>query len=211
MKQTLKQEIFQKRKSLSKEEVIEKSRLIKENLLSLEEFKKAENIMFYVSFGNEVDTREAIKELLAKKEKTVIVPYVLENYPILQLSELKNFDWLEPKTFGILEPKELYIREFNYEKIDLILIPGIVFDKKGYRVGYGHGYYDRFLKILRNSKGISGTPKISKKFSRALKKGVKKIGLAFELQVVDEIPEEEHDVPVNIIITEKRVLRCNNK
>ena len=191
MKQTLKQEIFQKRKSLSKEEVIEKSRLIKENLLSLEEFKKAENIMFYVSFGNEVDTREAIKELLAKKEKTVIVPYVLENYPILQLSELKNFDWLEPKTFGILEPKELYIREFNHENLDLILIPGIVFDKKGYRIGYGHGYYDRFLKIL--------------------KKGVKKIGLAFELQVVDEIPEEEHDVPVNIIITEKRVLRCNNK
>mgnify|MGYP001596755203 CR=1 FL=1 len=201
MKQTLKHEIFEKRRALDKEEVKEKSLKIKENLLSLEEFKKAENIMFYVSFGNEVGTREAIKELLAKNarksnisgtnfvgEKTVVVPYVLGDYPILQLSELKNFDWLEPKTFGILEPKELYIREFNYEKLDLILIPGIVFDKKGYRIGYGHGYYDRFLKTL--------------------KKGVKKIGLAFELQVVDEIPEEEHDVPVDIIITEKRILKC---
>src|SRR3989338_10595653 len=160
MKRALKHEIFEKRKALSKEDVKEKSRKIKENLFSLEEFKKAKNIMFYVSFKNEVGTHEMLKELIAKKEKTIIVPYVLENYPILQLSELKNFDWLEPKTFGILEPKELYIREFNYEKIDLILIPGIVFDKKGYRVGYCHGYYDRFLKILRNSKGISGTPKI---------------------------------------------------
>ena len=188
MKRALKHEIFEKRKVLSKDDVKEKSLKIKENLFSLEEFKKAKNIMFYVSFGNEVGTREAIKELLAKREKTVAVPYVLENYPILQLSELKNFDWLEPKTFGILEPKELYIREFNYEKLDLVIVPGIVFDKKGYRIGYGHGYYDRFLKIL--------------------KKDVKKIGLAFELQVVDEIPEEEHDVPVDIIITEKRILKC---
>ena len=190
MKQTLKQEIFQKRKSLSKEEVKEKSSLIKSNLYSLEEFKKAKNIMFYVSFKNEVSTRETIKELLAKKEKTIVVPYVLENYPILQLSELKNFYWLEPKTFGILEPKELYIREFNHEKLDLVIVPGIVFDKKGYRIGYGHGYYDRFLKIL--------------------KKGVKKIGLAFELQIVGEIPEEEHDVPLDIVVTEKKVLKCQN-
>ena len=191
MKQTLKQEIFQKRKSLSKEEVKEKSSLIKSNLYSLEEFKKAKNIMFYVSFKNEVSTRETIKELLAKKEKTIVVPYVLENYPILQLSELKNFYWLEPKTFGMLEPKELYIREFNYEKLDLVIAPGIVFDKKGHRIGYGHGYYDRFLKIL--------------------KKDVKKIGLAFELQLVDKIPEERHDVPVDIVVTEKRAIKCSSK
>jgi len=70
----------------------------------------------------------------------------------------------------------------------LVIVPGIAFDKKGYRIGYGHGYYDRFLKIL--------------------KKDVKKIGLAFEIQVVDEIPEEEHDVPVDIVVTEKRVLKC---
>ncbi len=188
MKHTLKQEIFGKRKSLSKEEVIEKNKLIKKNLCSLDEFKKAKNIMFYVSFGSEAGTREIIKDLLAKKEKTVVVPYVVGEDPMLQLSELKNFDWLEPRTFGILEPKELYIREFSYKKIDLVIIPGIVFDKKGHRIGYGHGYYDRFLKTVKN---------------------VKKVGLAFELQVVDEIPEEEHDVPVDIVVTEKEVIRCN--
>ena len=162
--------------------------------------------MFTVSVGSGVGTREVIKELLAKNdrkltdkvfsvsssifvgEKTVIVPYVEGNNPILQLSELKDFNWLEPKTFGIMEPKELYIREFSYKKLDLVIIPGIVLDKKGHRIGYGHGYYDRFLKTLN--------------------KDVKKIGLAFELQVVDEIPEEEHDVPVDIVVTEKRVLKC---
>jgi 5-formyltetrahydrofolate cyclo-ligase len=191
MKQTLKQKILQKRKSLSKEKITEKSRLIRKNLYSLEEFKKAKNILFYVSFGNEVGTRKTIKDLLAKKEKKVIVPYVLKNYPILQVSELKDFNWLEPKTFGIPEPKELYIREFSHKKLDLVIIPGIVFDKKGYRIGYGHGYYDRFLKTLN--------------------KNVKKVGLAFELQLVDEIPEEKHDVPVDIVVTEKRVLKCGNK
>lgn len=191
MKRTLKQEIFEKRKSLTKQDVNEKSLKIKENLFSLEEFKKAKNIMFYVSFNDEAGTREAIKELLAKKEKTIIVPYVVGDNPILQLSELKNFDWLEVKTFGILEPKELYIREFNYEKLDLVIVPGIVFGRNGYRIGYGHGYYDRFLKKLG--------------------KNVKKIGLSFELQVVDEIPKEEHDVPVDYVITEKGVMKCSGK
>ena len=190
MKQTLKQEISEKRKTLSKEEVIKKSKLIKKNLCSLSEFKKARNIMFYVSFNNEVDTHEVIKELLSEKEKNIIVPYVLKNNPSLQLSEIRDFNELEPKSFGILEPRELYIREFNPNKIDLVILPGLVFDKKGCRVGYGYGYYDRFLKKVKK---------------------VKKIGLAFELQLVDEIPKEKHDVPVDILVTEKRVLKCSGK
>tara|TARA_Y100000310_G_C20594468_1_gene769770 strand:+ start:433 stop:1002 length:570 start_codon:yes stop_codon:yes gene_type:complete len=189
MKQTLKSEISGKRKNFSKEEIKEKSSEIKEKLYSLNEFKKAKNIMLYVSFNNEVDTQEMIKELLINKEKNIVVPYVVKNNPILQLSELKNFNELAAKTFGILEPKENYIREFNHKKLDLIILPGIVFDQNGHRIGYGYGYYDRFLK------------KLDKK--------VKKIGIAFEFQLVDEIAEEKHDVPVDVIITERRVLRCN--
>ena len=189
MKSALKLQILERMEKLTKQEKKEKSKKIIDNLKSLKEFKSAKNIMFYVSFKNEVDTHEIIKELLAKKEKTIIVPYVLKNYPILQLSELKNFDWLEPKTFGILEPREFYIRDFSIEKLDLVIVPGIVFDKKGYRVGYGHGYYDRFLKKIRRD--------------------TKKIGLAFDFQVVEDIPEGRYDVPVDIVVTEKRVLRCN--
>ena len=83
MKQTLKQEISEKRKSLAKDKIKEKSSKIKENLFALDEFKNAKNILFYVSFNNEVNTIEIIKELLIKKEKNVIVPYVLKNNPIL--------------------------------------------------------------------------------------------------------------------------------
>ena len=191
MKQTLKQEIFRKRKTLTKVEIKEKSKRIKENLYSLEEFKEAKNIMLYVSLNEEVDTQEIIKELLINKEKNIIVPYVVKNNPILQLSELKNFNELEPKTLDILEPRDNFIREFGLKKLDLVIVPGIVFDENGYRIGYGYGYYDRFLKKLD--------------------KNVKKIGLAFEFQLVGKIPEERHDVPVDIVVTEERVLKCEGK
>jgi len=190
MKQTLKQKIIEKRKSLTKEEIKEKSSKIKENLYSLDEFKEAKNIMAYVSFNSEVDTQNLIKELL-DKEKNVIVPFVQKNSPILQLSELKSFNELEPKTLGILEPKDNFIREFNIKKLDLVIIPGIVFDQNGHRIGYGYGYYDRFLKKLSDK--------------------IKKIGFACEFQLVNKIPEEIHDVPVNIVITENRVLVCGKK
>lgn len=191
MKQTLKSEIFEKRKALSKEEIKEKSNKIKEKLFSLPEFKDAKNILFYVSFNDEVDTQEIIKELLANKENNIIVPYVVENNPILQLSEIKNLNELEPKTLGILEPKGNFIREFSPKKLDLVIVPGLVFDKNGHRIGYGYGYYDRFLKKLD--------------------KDVVKIGFGFEFQIVDKIPEEKHDVPVDIMVTEKRVINCNEK
>ena len=187
MKQTLKQEIFGKRKALSRKDVKENSNKIKKSLYSLQEFKQSKNILFYVSFNSEVSTIGIIKELLIKKEKNIIVPYVLKNNPILQLSELRNINNLAAKTFGILEPKENYIREFSYKNIEMVILPGIAFDTKGHRIGYGYGYYDRFLKKLN--------------------KNVIKIGFAFDFQLVEKIPEERHDVAVDIIITEKRVLK----
>src|SRR3989338_1251735 len=189
MKQILKSEIFEKRKSLSKREIDEKSAAIREKLFSLNRFKDAKNIMFYVSFNNEVNTIEMIKELLKNKKenkKNIIVPYVEKNNPILQLSKLNSFDDLEPKTFGILEPKADKIRKLNIDDLDLVIVPGIVFDKNGHRIGYGHGYYDGFLKKIR----------------------AKKVGLAFELQLIEKIPEEGHDVPVDFVITEKRIVEC---
>ena len=145
MKQTLKAEVYEKRDSLSKEEIKEKSSKIKDKLYSLIEFNRAKNIMFYVSFKSEVDTQEIIKELLKIKEKKVLVPYVIEDDLRLHVSELKDFNELEPKTFGILSPKEPYTREFNPDKVDIVIVPGIAFDRTGHRIGYGYGYYDRFL------------------------------------------------------------------
>lgn len=194
MKHNLKSEIFRKRKALSKIEAEEKSEAIREKLFSLNEFKDAKNVMFYASFNNEADTIETIKELLKNKgenKKNVIVSYVGKNNPILQLSVLNKFNDLEPKTFGILEPKKNKIKNFDINKLDLVIVPGIAFDKNGHRIGYGHGYYDRFLK------------KISSK--------AKKIGLAFDFQLIEKIPEERHDIPMDIIITEKRILYSRTK
>lgn len=190
MKQTLKQEILRKREHLDKMQIKEISEKISKTLVSLPEFEKANNILFYVSFESEINTQELIKQLLEKKEKNIIVPYVIKNNHILQLSELHNFNELEPKTFGILEPKELYKREFNPDKLDLAIIPGLVFDKRGHRIGYGFGYYDRFLKTLKNNP--------------------KKIGLAYEFQITDKIPEELHDIPMDIIVTENQTIICNS-
>ena len=187
MKKAIKDEILSRRKSLSKEEVKEKSEQIKKRLCSLDEFKKSKNILAYVSFNNEADTNLLIIELLKNKEKTVLVPFVEKGNPMLQISELKNIKDLEPKTFGILEPKEDKIKKFDAKNVDLVLVPGIAFDKNGHRIGYGHGYYDRLLG------------KLGKKAA--------KIGLCYELQLIDKIPEEKHDVPMDIIVTEKRAIR----
>jgi len=189
MKQKLKLEIIEKRNKLTKEEIKEKSKKNIDNLKSLKEFQEAKNILFYVSCNNEVDTQEIIKELLKNKEKNIIVPYTIKNKPIIFVSGLKDFVELEPKLFGILEPKEKYIREFNREKLDLVIVPGIVFDKNGHRIGYGYGYYDRFLKTIKNN--------------------VVKIGLAYDFQLIDRIPEEKHDVSLNIIVTEKEIFKIN--
>src|SRR3989338_2155993 len=187
MKHSLKSGILEKRKSLSREEVEEKSSKIKESIYSLDEFKSSKNIMFYVSFNNEVDTINTVKELLDKSEKKVIVPFVEKGNPILQLSEIKDFNDLEPKTHGILEPKEDKIKKVDIGKLDLVIVPGIAFDKNGHRIGYGYGYYDKFLGKLN--------------------KNTTKIGLCYGFQLIEKIPEEKHDVPMDIIVTEERVIK----
>ena len=137
--------------------------------------------MVFGSFNSEGHTHEMIKDAL--RNKTVIIPKVAHSE--LEPSVIIDFDNLIPAKFGILEPIELM--KIAYKNIDLVLVPGIVFDKEGHRIGYGFGYYDKFLK----------------KVPKAVK-----VGLAFDFQIVDRIPAEEHDVPVDFIITEKRIIEC---
>jgi len=185
MKNQLKESILEKRNSLPQEEIIEKSNKIKNNLFNLAQYKKSKTIMFFVSFNSEVSTHDMIKESL--KTKTVIVPKVAHHE--IEPSVIIDFDNLVPGgKFGILEPIEAM--KIAYKNIDLILVPGIAFDKEGHRIGYGFGYYDKFLK------------KVPKAF---------KIGLAFDFQVVDKVPREEHDVPVDLIVTEKEVIECKKE
>ena len=183
MKRNIKELMLEKRNSLSRQEFLEKSLSIRKNLESIKEYSNAKTVMYYVSFDSEVDTHDLIRNSLGKK--TVIVPKV--EYGKIEPSLIIAFDNLiAAQPFGILEPIE--IMKIANKNIDAVIVPGIAFDMEGYRIGYGMGYYDVFLK----------------KVPKALK-----IGLAYELQIVENIPREDHDVPVDIIVTEKRVITCH--
>lgn len=176
------------RKNLSKFEVLEKSNRIKKNLFDIKEFKQARTILFYVSYDNEVYTHDMVKESMSSG-KNVVVPVSDKENRRLILSKLESLDDLDYGAYGILEPKKERVNEVSLDMINLIIVPGVGFDEQGYRVGHGMGYYDRVLKDSTNALHI---------------------GLAFEFQIVDEIPAEKHDIPVDKIVTEKRIIDCSN-
>jgi len=186
MKEVIRREIKEKRNSLSKSEILEKSNRIKKRLFEQDEFRKAQTILFYVSYGSEVYTHDMIKESLSEG-KNVVVPYSDTEKRTLILSELHSWNELSVGSYNILEPKKENIKEVTVDAIDMIVVPGVAFDSSGRRIGHGFGYYDKLLG------GSTHAPSI---------------GLAFELQIVDAVPTEEHDVAVGKIITEKRTIIC---
>lgn len=188
MKETIRKDLKDKRAKLSKQEVILNSNRIKNKLFKMKEFKQSSCQMFYISYDNEVYTHDMIKECLKNKKK-VIVPVSDRKNRCLILSELNSWNDLVTGSYGILEPRIDKIKKVPIEKVDLIIVPGVGFDEHGRRIGHGKGYYDNLLSSSKNALHI---------------------GLAFEVQIVKEIPVDSHDIPVNKIITEKRVIDCKN-
>jgi 5-formyltetrahydrofolate cyclo-ligase len=186
-KRVLRKKFLEIRDRLSTDQISRMSSRVKDLLLKLPEFKSASLIMFYVSFRSEVETLKMIEEALSLGKRIVVpatnlVQKELEAFPIKDLKDL------EPGAYGILEPKK-QLKPALLEKLELAIVPGCVFDLKGFRLGYGKGYYDKFLQKVRP--------------------GVPSVGLAFELQIVSEIPNiEAYDIPVDKIVTEKRVIFC---
>jgi 5-formyltetrahydrofolate cyclo-ligase len=123
-----------------------------------------------------------------RKGKTVVVPKTDIKEKKLNLSTITCWDDLECGAYTIFEPKSERVKEVFLDSIDLLILPGVVFDEKGNRIGHGMGYYDRLLQ---------------NKFHGHV------VGLAFELQMVDSIPAEKHDVRVKRIITEERIITCS--
>lgn len=187
MKEKLRKEMKEIRNSLSKNEVLSKSNQIKKRLFAMDEFKHAHIILFHVSYDNEVYTHDMIKECISSG-KQVVVPVTDKENRLLILSKLESWDDLDHGAYDILEPEKERVKEVSLDIIDLIIVPGVGFDEYGNRAGHGMGYYD---ELLRNS-------------TNALH-----IGLAFELQIVDNIPIDEHDIPVDKIVTEERIIDCS--
>lgn len=189
-REELREKVRTVRRGQTEEQTLEKSRRIQERLFTLQEFLNSRTVTFYVAkkVEGEVETKQMIRDSL-RMTKRVLVPITDRPSRRLIFSELRDYEEeLAPGIFDIPEPREEYRRIVPSENTDLVVVPGIVFDSRGYRLGYGFGYYDRFLYMLSPE-----TPTV---------------GLAFEFQIVEEIPTEEHDIPVHKIITEKREILC---
>ena len=182
-KQELRKKSMEIRKNIPNKE--QKNNAIYNAIISCDEYNDANIIAIYNSMGSEVNTKEIIMYSLLK-QKVVLLPKI-EGEDMLFVRVNANTKYALSK-FGILEPTEGEI--YNPDKIDLFIVPGLAFDINGNRLGYGGGYYDRYLRELR----------------------AVKIGLAYEEQLVNSIPTEEKDIPLNIIQTEENryVRRVSN-
>lgn len=190
MKKTIRKEMINKRKSLSQEELIEKSHQVFKQLKTLSLYKNAHRVMLYMDFNGEVKTNHILDDLI-NGGRTAVIPISIPKTMEMTLSEVKNPDIeLAPSSYGILEPKPEYIRKVDAKSLDLVLVPGIAFDQKGYRIGYGGGYYDYF-------------------FSNA-GKSIPSVAFAFDFQVIEEVPKESYDRPVDFIVTETMIIECNH-
>ena len=154
--------------------------------LRLPEFSLSKCILLYAAKGSEVHTDGIIRSALSLGKK-VAMPLAIMGERRLELYEIKSIGELSPGAFGILEPPALPERRVDPSQIDLAVVPGISFDYRGHRLGYGKGYYDTLL------------PKIN---------GVK-VGLAYGVQLANRLPNEPHDIPVDILVTEERTIKCN--
>lgn len=188
MKKEIRKKILEIKDTLTPEIVKDKSTNIFHQLNKTEFYTKASNVMIYVSFGSEVMTRPIIDDML-NNGKRVFIPVTVPKTKALIVSELKNYDDdLVVGHFGVLEPKEDTLRPVEPNILDLVIVPGVAFDRRGYRIGYGGGYYDRFL------------PRLPDKATT--------VSLAFDMQLIDHIPTSQYDIPVEYIITEKQFIKC---
>jgi 5-formyltetrahydrofolate cyclo-ligase len=190
-KARLREEILRKRNLISPEVRAQKSLAIMERLYKLQEFRLARLLHIFVSFGSEAQTEGIIKGSL-KEGKRVIVPIIEHHARRLILSEITDYDLdLAPGHWGILEPKKEAARFIDPDHLDLILAPGVAFDASCRRLGHGAGYYDKLLA------GCKDRPLT--------------IGLAYEMQVVDEVPVMEYDVNIDGVITEERFIKAKGQ
>ena len=176
----LRKEVLHKRNSMSHFEISTKSKLIQQKLIESPVFNQSKSIGLYLAIGSEVQTREIINYAL-DLGKTVLLPRIMSNDLRFYVVDQKDFkkNSFDVNRFGIKEPN---IDNKPADFIDLLIIPGIVFDMYGFRIGYGYGYYDKYLTINKFSKSI---------------------GLAYDFQFIKKpIPILPHDRKIDVLITE---------
>lgn len=186
-KAALRKNMLALRRSQSLEELQKKSKQIAQNLMESVVWKEAGLILIYLSMPDEVQTDNLIKAAFLEN-KRVIIPYTQENSGDLKISELKSLEEdLQKGRFGIREPKNDKIRRFFKSDLDLVICPGVAFDRHAGRLGFGKGYFDNFLKELRGMIPV--------------------VGFAFDFQILQEpLPFSYNDIPMDMVFTESEII-----
>ncbi|MFA5929302.1 MAG: phosphoribosylglycinamide formyltransferase [Candidatus Micrarchaeia archaeon] len=160
---------------------------IMDRFLRLPCFNSAKCVLLYASKGGEVHTDGIIQSALSLGKK-VALPVTVQEGHALELYEIKSISELSEGAFGILEPARNPERRVQPEEVELVVVPGVTFDRRGHRLGYGRGYYDSLLKRIKGCK----------------------VGLAYDMQIVGHVPDEPHDVAVDMVVTQSETIRCGN-
>ncbi len=178
------------RDSMPAKEVEQKSTAIVARLLQLREYTGAKTVLFYAAKGNEVQIAAAIRDAFVKG-KNVLLPVTDTDNKIIYAAAIANYpDDLEKAAFGLMEPK---LKNPFKGGIDLVVMPGVAFERHGHRLGYGHGYYDKFLHSLRKENP-----------------NVVAVAVAYDFQIVETLPSGSHDQRMDAIITENGIIRCGS-
>ena len=184
-KSLIRRRILSQRLELNSDEAQTLSQIIQERLLGLKVYADAETIMCYMPCRQEVNTELLIRHAL-EAGKRVCLPVVISAPKQLLACQINHpHQELEPDAYGILSPCYPGAKVVNSNEIQLIIVPGIAFDERGYRLGYGGGYYDRFLSQPHQATTA---------------------GLAYSFQLVDKLPVATHDIKLDLVITERGIL-----
>lgn len=184
----IRQDMRRKRDAMTLDDVLNSSRAIEDRLFANKEFSACQNVLFFLSFGNEVRTDEIIMRSLNDRKK-VYVPRLIKRERRMEVCEITDMDQeFELGSYDIREPSRKNSKVVSPANVDAVIAPGLAFDRSGARIGYGGGYFDWLFKQLPE--------------------GALRLGVAYDFQVVDSIPQDSWDEKVQTIITENDTISC---
>lgn len=178
-KKALRSSVISSRDALPAREREQASERVCEDISSMTPYLRASSILAFASFGSELNTQSLLRRVISDG-KNLILPRVNKATQQLQLHRIKALNALIPGIWGILEPHADAI-VFDLADIELIIVPGVAFDRAGFRIGYGKGFYDKLLS--------------------AANPATTRLSAAFDCQIVDAVPNDAHDERVDLIIT----------
>ncbi len=178
-KARLRKQFLDSRDALSLDFIKITSKQIQDNLRKIDFFRNAKKVGAYYSIGSEVKTHDILQEIL-NSGKQLALPKVVKNDLVFKI--ITNFSDLEQGNFSVMEPKD---KCETIKNLDIIIVPAIALTREGFRLGYGFGYYDRFLHG----------------------KKIKTIALSYAKQIIKSFPHDSHDIKMDFIVNEDRVIK----